>query len=426
MFASAFGSALPAAAPPNPAFEPRCQQVADRGPFRFRGRTLEETPDITAAELRRANALLSSGCRMESVALLEAYRRAHPGDFRTAYLDARLSLTGGDTVGTEQLLAATLRDHPDFQSAQLLLASVYIEQNRIAEARALLESLSLHAPTSLWVFMDGLRLEALESPSAALRDELLEINRSPAFPPSARQAASWIGRRLPNLSREQYEAFHWAELEYESAMPMACKIQSLAFNLVVVDGRYADAKKLLESPKALAADCAGVEGNRILLAEIYLFEAARISAAPSAANAALVSKAHEVLGGDWSGLSRFIMGRPQFATIAPFIASAMAPADVDAYGHTQICNAVMMASAEAVRAQLELGADPNGRCERRSLLGFLAHGASDEPTRGAWQQNIVRMLRAAGGRVTPEDLEYCRNPENGPACRASLLPLLER
>lgn len=393
--------------------------------MRFHGRTLVETPDITAPELRRANVLLSSGCPAESAALLAAYRQAHPDDFRAAFVEARLMWTAGNGFGAAELLNATLNAHRDFPSAQLLLASIDIEERRIEEARTRLNALSLHAPTDLWVFMDLLTLEALESPSAALRDELLEINRSPAFPPNAREGASWIGRHLPDLSRDQYEAYFWADLDYESATPMACKIHHLAFNLVVVDGRYQDARKLLESPKALAANCSGVEGNRILLAETYLFEAARISATPSAANAALVSKAHEVLRGDWSGLSTFIMGRPQYAAIAPFVASQTAPSDVDAYDRTQICNAVMTASVAAVQTQLDLGADPNGRCEGNTLVGYLVRGASTHPVGSAWQQQILRMLLAAGAQVAPQDLASCRNPDNGPACRNSLLPLLE-
>jgi len=387
---SAFSSGAHEAAAKNVPIDARCQQVVDSPPWRFRGRTLVETPDITAPELRRANALLSSRCRTESERLLASYRQARPDDFHADFLEARLMWTGGDDGGTEELLNATL-----------------------------------HAPTDLWVFMDLLMLEAIESPSAALRDELLEINRNPAFPPSAREMASQAGRRLPNLSREQYEAYFWADLDYESATPMACKIHNLAFNLVVVDGRYPDARKLLESPKALAANCSGVEGNRILLAETYLFEAARISAGPSPSNAALVSKADEVLRGDWTGLSMFIMGRPQYAAIAPFVSSQMAPSDVDASGRTQLCNAVMTASVQAVQTQLDLGADPNGRCEHSSLLGYIVRGASTQPTRADWQRQIVRMLRAAGAQVTPQDVASCRNPDNGPACRNSLLPLLE-
>ena len=408
-----------------PGSESRCQAVPDGRPVAFHGRTLVETPDIEAPALRRANVLLSHRCRAEAIEVLNAYRQAHPDDYHARFVEARLAWTAGDDIRAEEIVFGVLREHPDFASAQVLLTSLYIEQNRPDDARAVLDSLTLHAPTDLWVYMDSLRLEALSSPSAALRDTLLEINKDARFPPSARETASHAGRGLPNLTRAQFEAYYWADLEYESATPMACKIHNLAFNLSVVDGRQAEARKLLESPKALAADCAGMEGNRVLLALSYLMEAAQVSAGPSPQNAALVSKAHEVLGGDWSTLARFVMGRTQFAALQPFIASATSPADVDAAGRTQICNAVMLADVAAVQAQLDLGADPNGRCEYSSLIGEPIRATSATPTRAAWQQDIVRMLRAAGARVTPDDLAWCRNRDNGPECSKSLLPLLE-
>lgn len=415
-------STAAAASGTTPSPDARCQHVTAEKPVTFHGRTLVETPDITDPELRLANALLSHRCRAEAILLVEKYNTVHPDDYRTRFLAARLAWTGGDSIRAEQIVWATLREHPDFASAQLLKASLFIEQERPDEARPLLDSLSLHSPTDLWVYLDGLRLEALSAPSQALRQTLLEITKNPGFPPSARETASQTGRQLPNISRDQFEAFYWADLDYESATPMACKIHNLAFLLSEDGGRFAQARALLESPKAQNADCLGAERNRVLLAQAYLMEAARISAGPTAANAALVSKAHEILGGDWSELARHVIGRPQFAALQPFLASATAPSSLDRYGRTQICNAVMLLDVAAVQAQLDLGADPNGRCEDDSLIDHLVMTAS-ERSAGAGQ-TIVRLLRGAGARVTPRDIEWCRNPDNGRACAQLLLPLL--
>ena len=116
---------LPVAAAGNSASvaDARCQQVTASGAVTFHGRTLEETPDIRAPALRQANSLLSHRCRTEAIRMLDAYTRAHPGDYQTAFLKARLAWTAGGTSEADQLLADVLRDHPDFYSAAVLQAS---------------------------------------------------------------------------------------------------------------------------------------------------------------------------------------------------------------------------------------------------------------------------------------------------------------
>lgn len=404
----------------------RCAQVGDLPAFAFRGRTLEVTPDITAPDLRRANALLSAGCQDDAIELARSYASTHPDDYRADYFNARLEWMNGDTATAELTLTRSVQEHPDFLSAKVLLASLYAEQQaRRSESRPLLDRLSLQTPTDLWVFLAGLKLDTFDSPSPALRDELLEIAKDPRFPPNARETATRLGKSIPNPTSEQYLAFFWADLEYESQTPMPCKINHLATRLILIYDRYEDAQKLLESPRALAADCLGMEANRILLAEAYLFQASKIHAGPSPANAALVSKANELLRGDWSGLANSIVQQPQYHALLPFVASATAPTDVDHYGRTQLCVAVMASAVDAVRAQLDRGADPNGGCDGRSLIQEIVRTATNDPVRGPWQRDIVRMLRAAGARVTPRDIEWCTNRDNGPNCRESLLPLLQ-
>jgi hypothetical protein len=415
-------SATSVAAPKIASDNLRCEQVTVGNPVVFHDRTLVETPDIASPELKLSNALLSHRCTEAAVRLLDQYVKAHPADYRAAFVEARLAWISGNTAETEKILTIVLREHPDFASAQVLQASLLIEQNRLDEANPLLESLSLHSPTDLWVFMDHLRLEALRSPSQALRETLLEITRNPGFPPSARETAAQIGSQLPNMSRDQFEAFLWADLDYESATPMACKINKLAFLLSEDGGRFAQARALLESPRGQAADCLGMEGNRVLLAQTYLMEAARISAAPSAANAALVSKANEILGGNWSELARYVIGRPQFANLQPFLASATAPSDVDQYGRTQICNAITFSDVAAVQAQLDLGADVNGRCAGFSLIGYVVMNTGERTA--VARQTILRQLRAAGAQPSEQEIKSCRDPVNGPVCAKWLLPLL--
>jgi hypothetical protein len=407
----------------SPSDRMRCEQLTAGIPVVFHGRTLTEGPDITDPDLRRANSLLSAGCRDEALNLAKAFMATHSPDFHIAFLLARLAWTVGDTYDTDQVVNAVLREHPDFVSAQVLQASRLIEQRRLEEAATLLNSLSLRSPTDLWVYMDGLQLEARRAPSATLRDTLLEINRSAAFPPSAREVASHVGREMPNLSRDQFEAFYWADLDYESATPIACKIHSLAFLLSEDGGRYAQARDLLLSPKAQAGDCEGPTTNGVLLAQTYLMEAAHINAVPTAANASLVAKAHEILGDDWPELAHYVIGRPQFAVLEPFIAGAIAPDTKDQYGSTQICNAVALSDVAAVQTQLRAGADPNGNCEGFSLIGFIIINGGESHIEE--RQTILRLLRAAGGKVTAENVAICRDPANGSACEHHLLSILQ-
>jgi hypothetical protein len=404
----------------------RCAQVIDRPAFEFEGRTLHETPDIKAPPLRRANALLSAGCIEESIQTARTFGSRHASDFHIAFLDARYAWIEGDEAGAESILQRTLADHPDFLSAQVLLASLYAQDPaQLEKARRMLSSLALTAPTDLWVFMANRKLAAVDAPSPALHREFLAIARDPRFPPSARGTAVRLGLDIPNLAREDYLALYRADIEYESSESMACKINHLAFQLVAVDSRYDEARELLESPRAAEAECSAIESNRILLAETYLFQAARLNPLPTTGNASLVSKARNALGGDWSALGRFIMQRPGYEVLAPLVAARIPVAQVDQDGRTQICHAAMIGAVDAVRAQLALGADANGRCEGTSLLGYIVLATSDEPYQVAWQREIVRLLRASGAQVTPEDIEQCVNPDNGSACRDSILPLIQ-
>jgi hypothetical protein len=152
-------------------------------------------------------------------------------------------------------------------------------------------------------------------------------------------------------------------------------------------------------------------------------EAAKISAGPSAANAALVRRVDRLLNGDYTRLADWVMSRPQGKVLAPFVRATVHPAETDRAGRTAICNAVLQLNAEAVREQLEAGADPNGACGDggETLVGYLVYMATREqvPERRA----VLRELLSHGAK--PVRVDVCRSPDVGD-CREVLLPLLEQ
>ena len=113
----------------SPSDRMRCEQLTAGIPVIFHGRTLAEAPDITDPDLRRANLLLSAGCRDEALNLAKKFMATHSPDFHIAFLLARLAWTVGDTYDTDQVVNAVLREHPDFVSAQVLQASRLIENH---------------------------------------------------------------------------------------------------------------------------------------------------------------------------------------------------------------------------------------------------------------------------------------------------------
>lgn len=216
--------------------------------------------------------------------------------------------------------------------------------------------------------------------------------------------------------------------EYQESLParpvnmnagLACQMAKVAYRLTD-ENRYTDVIQLLESPRAREGNCTGLETNRILLAQAYLMEAAKISSRPSPSNRTLVERAGVVLNGDYTGLAAHAMSRPQAATLAPFLAGKIHPDEVNSRGATTVCEAINQLNVEAVRSALDAGADPNGRCRHETLVGSLVFMGTVE--RDDQRREIMRALLEHGATVT--NLEACRSPTMGD-CREVLLPVME-
>jgi len=306
---------------------------------------------------------------------------------------------------------------------KVLLAGIRLEQNRFQDAHTLLDEVEKRSPTDLWVFMNRLRLEAVEEPSRGLRSKLLEIVRNPDFPPNARDVAAEIGMSLPKQTNTEVEEFMWERLEVISNHSWECKVSELAQRLSDIGGRYDEARKLLESWHADKSDCEWKPMNSLLLAQAYLMAAAKIAPKPVRENEALINKATELVDSDFRALRSYVENRPNAATLAPFMVFRPKPEARDASGRTPICEAAKKLDIDAILLQLQRGADPNGKCEDGTLLGSVMFlETNDHATQ---RVAIARVLISRGGQPSMDEIGRCGMLKYGD-CSRVMLPVLEQ
>lgn len=402
-----------------------CAAVKVSAPVVYRGRTLVEIPDITEPDLRLANRLIDNECNQRAVDKIEAVLRATPDNRNANYIVARMSWGVAGMETAEQELTRTLEKYPDFASAKVLLAAVRFEQQNMPEVVRLLDEAEPRSPTDLWIYMSRLRVETFRSPSRDLYVRLLEIARNPAFPLNARDSAANSAKYLPNLTPQEFEGVLRARVDIDApvGIPMACKVADLAFWLSESQHRYDDVIKLLESPRGKVGNCRGIADNRVLLAQAYLMKAAKINAGPSPANQVILDKVDALLNGDFTGVAAFVTGRPQAATLAPFLEEFVHPLEETSGGVTRLCQAINQLDTKAVRAQLDAGADPNGKCQDESLVGSVMYMATRKKPEE--RRDILSALLEHGAPLRKKELEGCRSKDMGD-CSQVLLPVMEK
>ncbi len=400
-----------------------CASVEVSKPFVFHGRRLEEIPDIREPELRLANQFFSSGCWGHGYQKLDEYEKAHPQDNHHHYVRARFRLMYGRFLEAESELRTALDRDPDFHSAKVLLAFIRQQQDRYAEARQLIGEVEKRSPSDLWVFMNNLRFEAREKPTPRLRKQLMEILRNPQFPPNAREEAAALGMSLPRQSNEEVEEFMWARLDVTSSIDEEFKIFELAKRLSEVGNRFEQARGLLESERARNLDFQQFPLAKILLAQAYLIEAAKISPRPTADNEAYIDKATVALQANYRALRQYVEHRPQAKVLEPFLTYKPKPETADAEGRTPLCNAVRELDIERVVALLDRGANPNGRCEGYSIIGHVM--LNNPRTKNRERQAITHILLSRDAEPRLHELHNCELPKYGD-CGLILLPIITR
>lgn len=399
----------------------RCLTVKPGVKFEFQGHPLLETPDIVEPELRLANALLSERCFDQMTRILEDFAAEHPDNYHASFVRARFLWIMVGTFQARVLTESVLRAHSDFTSMKILLASIYLEDKKFEDAAKLLDEVEKIHPEDLWLYMDRLRIEAGVVPTPDTVKTLSAIIADARFPPSARGQALNTAKYEIALNVPAAQSDEMFEQAMSSgSVNNDCALADQARDVIELRGDSAAGVKLIEKHLRTSDECAGTPLVRILLAEAYLLEAAKISPVPGPANATLARQAKEAMGGDLTPIVDRAPMRLFLVPILPFLNGFMDVRTVDGNGDTLICQAVAFNNTAMVKALLARGADPNGRCEHDSLVMSLLL----RPTRDKIPEHqlILRSLLERGARV--EWLDACASPDNG-NCSTVYLPILK-
>jgi tetratricopeptide (TPR) repeat protein len=399
--------------------EDRCASVKAGGEIHFRNRLLVETPDITAPELRRANALLSAKCFEQAEAALQAFAAAQPDDYRIHFLYARSAWIYGNRDRAEAIASAALRQHPQFASMKVLLASMRVDDQDFKKAQQWLDEVEAAQPNDLWAYIDRLRIDAQVLPSRDVALTLRDIVADAAFPPSARQQAAAAAKYMPGVTEPMRDEIFKAQMA-DGAGGDDCTLAMQAVELIEGRDDPAAGAAILETYIKQSRFCLATPLVRTMLAEAYLMQAAKISAAPSSKTQRLVQQAHAVLHGDLTPVAQRAAVRPTLAALIPYLRKSVDPLQIDEAGRNVLCNAVLALNAPMVKAELERGADPSARCEGDSLVMHVLLTATTDKV--AERQKVLRHLLEH--RAPVEGLEFCAHPDNGD-CRFVLLPILQ-
>ena len=278
----------------------RCASVQVLEPVQLADRTLIEIPDVTDAQMRLANMLLSSDCLSEAMSLLQQYVRSNGPDAQAAYIAARLIWITRGQQTTEEFLQEPMRLYPSFVSLRVLLAGIRIGQKRFAEAGEILDAVGPSAPSDLWVYLDRLRVDAATAPTRERALALIAVVTDPRYPPNARRTAGDAVKYMPGVSDEDRETIYKGLIDAE-AMSAGCAVTEYATWLIELKDRVDDARAVLESYVAGHEHCARREHARVLLAYTYLIAAADIAPTVTAANAAWLERTDALLDGDYEG-----------------------------------------------------------------------------------------------------------------------------
>ncbi len=408
-----------------------CARVEAAGPIQFKGRNLVETPDITEPELRRANALLTAGCPEEAMKLWQDFGRRNPDNYHILYVRTRWKeWSSGGAPGIGRIMAdTTLREHPDFASVKVLLASYQLDNKNYPGAEKLLDEVERSQPNDLWVYIERLRLEAAMHPTSSTEDTLNAILRDSRFPLSVRaQVQHTVEFELAQIIEPGPDLIPSSVAQNESQMTK-CALYLQAQVLIEMRGDPRAGAELIERNVDSSRPCEDDLSAQIqmLLAEAYLLQAWQVASEPGPANAALVGKAKEALRGNLTPVALNIASVRKLDYLIPLLRGSLDPNARDDFGSTILCNAVAHYNPPMVAAALREHADPNSHCLRGStqtVLRTILLTATAPGQHVTERQEMVRELLSRGASVEGM-ADSCRPGPGLGDCAIVLLPTLK-
>lgn len=406
-----------------------CAQVQEDAATTFFGQKLIDTPSLQSAQARRINAQLSRGeCLASARESLGNLLAQTSDDAELNYLDARSDSLAGEGDVAERKLQALLETQPGMHAARVLQASLLLDREQRVPARAMLVEAAAAQPGDLRAAFQLLRVRALDEPKGKGVGELFQVLRDKSLPPDLRETAQVTLLYITALDLGQKEAALRESLGFESQTPRWDKANNLGRLLAEESGKTDEARKHLQS--VLAEQSATAEAHalaRLLIAETWLLDAAKIDPAPSARNADLVAKATAQVDGNLVPLAGRIRKYHDLSALRPFVAGVKDADERGSDGVTSLCRATQLLDVERVRLALEAGAAVDGDCAGSTALAFLIRQGPGFYER---KRPILQALLEAGAAPNPKlypgssytALTFCAEALAG--CQDALLPML--
>ncbi len=177
---------------------------------------------------------------------------------------------------------------------KILQASLYLDQERYDDARALLDQVAKTIPNDLWLMIGQMRIELHDGPKPDMAARMVDMVNNSQFPPSAREVAGMALAELPGADHKAIVAAYRTLLSFESATPFNMKAMNLARELVLRGDKPDESIQFLEPTMADPRAARRMDELKQLLAIAYLQKAATIDATPTARNAALIARSGEL------------------------------------------------------------------------------------------------------------------------------------
>ena len=406
-----------------------CPQVQPDAAVTFFGKRAVDTPSLESAQARLLNAQMGRGeCLAMARTSLGTLLAEKPDDAEFIYLDARSDSLAGEGDVAERKLQALLEARPGMHAARVLQASLLLDREQRVQAQAMLVEATASQPDDLRAAFQLLRVRALDEPKGKGVGELFQVLRNESLPPDLRETAQVTLLYITALDLGQKEAALREALRFESQTPRWDKANNLARLLAEESGKTDEARTHLQS--VLAESSASPEAQslaRLLMAEAWLLDAAKIDPAPSARNAALVAKATAQVEGNLVPLAGRIRKYHDLSALRPFVAGVKDADERGSDGLTNLCRATQLVDVERVREALAAGAAVDGECSGSSALAFLVRQGPGFYER---KRPILQALLEAGAAPNPKlypgssytAMTFCAEALRG--CQDALLPML--